>query len=189
VTRILAVDEDAATRSQLGTLLDPTHILTLAEDLASGLEALAHHVPSCILANAQMPDGLPFELLERARAIDGGIPVIFLATEETLSIAREALRRGAYAYLQKPLDPEAVRLAVEQAVSSHALAQENHRLRAELEAAHEMRHRLIKTVTHDLQNILMGVQGFAQLAQMSDDAAEKDANWRTWWSPPGSCAR
>lgn len=50
------------------------------------------------------------------------------------------------------------------------------RLRNALEEERDFRDRVVKTVTHDLQNLLMGVQGFAQLALLCEEPHEKDRN-------------
>jgi two-component system NtrC family response regulator len=96
---------------------------------AEGLEALQREKPDVVLCDLKMPvmDGMAF-LAEKARLGDE-TPVIVVTAFGTIENAVEAMKAGAFDYVTKPVNQEALRLAVSRALEREQLRKENRVLR------------------------------------------------------------
>jgi len=81
-------------------------------------------------------DGL--DVLDRIRAFDDAIPVVIVSGHATVSTAVEATKRGAFDFIEKPLESERVLVTVRNAVDRRRLADENRQLRRAEQLRHEM---------------------------------------------------
>jgi DNA-binding NtrC family response regulator len=79
-------------------------------------------------------DGLG--VLERLRTVDAGIPVVVMTAHATVATAVAALKLGAFDYVEKPFDNDALLAVVARALDHSRLARENRYLRAELASRH-----------------------------------------------------
>ncbi len=101
------------------------------------LSALASDWPGAVISDIRMPgiDGMQF--LQRARAIDPDLPVILVTGHGDVSMAVEAMRAGAYDFIEKPFAIEDLIDTVARALDKRALTIENRRLKNEL-AVHSL---------------------------------------------------
>jgi DNA-binding NtrC family response regulator len=85
-----------------------------------------------LITDLRMPgvDGL--EVLKRLRGHDANLPVILITAHATVQTAIAAMREGAFDYVQKPFDNDALRAVVKRALDHTKLARENRYLRAEV---------------------------------------------------------
>jgi len=97
------------------TFPEPSHRVNVAASGADGLEHVRKHPPDVILLDLRLPDGSGLDVFERIRAIDARIPVIFVTLAKTSDTAIEAMKRGAFDYLNKPLDLKRLRQVVSEA--------------------------------------------------------------------------
>lgn len=134
---IYIVDDDAAMRRSLAYLLDSAGWRTQA--LASGREFLDSydgHVPGCLMLDIMMPlmGGMEVQQILSERAIR--LPIIFLSAHGDLPMAVQAMKRGAFDFLEKPckdhvlLDAvgRAVRQSIKQSLDQQQLAATRERL-------------------------------------------------------------
>ncbi len=122
-SRVLVVDDDPTLRRMLTRLLKRAAYDVV--DVGSGREALAAlGAKRCdvVLSDIHMPDGDGLELLRSVRRVDLDIPVILMSGKPDVATAATALEFGAFRYLTKPLETEAVEKVVRQAARAHALA-------------------------------------------------------------------
>jgi DNA-binding NtrC family response regulator len=94
----------------------PTHRVEVESSGGAGLERVRRDPPDVILLDLHLPDQSGLEVYERIRAIDARIPVIFVTMAKTADTAIEAMKRGAFDYLYKPLDLHRLRGVVEEAI-------------------------------------------------------------------------
>jgi DNA-binding NtrC family response regulator len=89
-----------------------------------------------LLTDLKMPglDGLG--VLERVRGSDADLPVVVMTAHATIATAVAALRLGAFDYVEKPFDNDALLAVVARALDHSRLARENRYLRAELASRH-----------------------------------------------------
>jgi DNA-binding NtrC family response regulator len=102
----------------------------------SALAALAARRFDLLLSDLKMPglDGLG--VLERLRKVDADIPVVVMTAHATVATAVAALKLGAFDYVEKPFDNDALLALVARALDHSRLARENRYLRAELASRH-----------------------------------------------------
>lgn len=96
------------------------------------LERLGPAFPGVLVSDIRMPgmDGL--ELLRGAQKIDDEIPVLLVTGHGDVPLAVEAMRLGAYDFLEKPLDPQRLTEKVARAAELRRLTLENRQMRSEL---------------------------------------------------------
>ncbi|HPF62591.1 MAG: sigma-54-dependent Fis family transcriptional regulator [Gemmatimonadetes bacterium] len=133
-TTILIIDDEANIRRMVGALLKAEGF-TVAEAANgnAGLLAIPEVRPQLILLDLMMPpgpDGLA--TLEKIRATDAEIPVIMMSGKAQLADAVRAVQMGAFQFLEKPLAPESLLVAVRSAETLVRTQAENRALRAQL---------------------------------------------------------
>jgi two-component system nitrogen regulation response regulator GlnG len=82
----------------------PKFDVKIASDGATGLAHVRREPPDVILLDLRLPDRSGLDVYAEIRAIDARIPVIFVTMAKTADTAIEAMKRGAFNYLYKPLD-------------------------------------------------------------------------------------
>lgn len=137
--RILVVDDEDGIRRVLRQLLEyEGHDVCTASGGEEGLQAYPEFEPDVTFLDVKMAhmDGL--EVLARLREQDDDALVVMISGHGTIETAVEATRRGAYDFLEKPLDTDRILVTIRNALQHRGLAQENARLRGEVESRFEI---------------------------------------------------
>jgi len=131
--KVLVVDDEAGIRESLRILLSDICEVVTAADVPTGLEMLELEDPDLVLLDLVMPlqNGLDFlgSMVDRQCTT----PVIVVSATTTVSLAVEAMKRGAKDFLTKPFAPEALRPKVMHYLEHRALESEVKRLRSAVE--------------------------------------------------------
>jgi two-component system, NtrC family, nitrogen regulation response regulator GlnG len=119
------VDDDRSIRWVFEKALTRENILFRAfESARDALSALDAEAPQVIVSDIRMPGGSGLELLQKAKALHPGLPVIIMTAYSDLESAVAAFQGGAYEYLPKPFDVdhavELIRRATEESLSRDA---------------------------------------------------------------------
>ena len=112
------IDDDDDVRDALSALLQTEGMEV--ESYASAEAFLAHPPPppgGCIVTDVQMAKMSGLDLLRRLGEAEGGLPVIVMTGRVQAAMADEAMRSGAYAFIEKPFTPDAIIAAVRRAVA------------------------------------------------------------------------
>ena len=114
--RLLLIDDEPSVRYSFRSVLeaDGLEVVTAATG-AEGVAAARRDAPDVIVLDLQLPDGSGLDVFRRLKEIDARRPVIFITAHGTTETAIEAMKRGAFDYLLKPLDFPKVRELVEKA--------------------------------------------------------------------------
>jgi DNA-binding NtrC family response regulator len=130
---ILIADDEKNTREGLARALQRHYNVLLAEDGRRALELLEQQPVDVVLSDVRMPgmDGLT--LLSRALARQPQPLVILLTAYGTVETAVEAMKRGAYDFLTKPVNLDQLDLKLKQALRSREVEVENRALREQLD--------------------------------------------------------
>jgi DNA-binding NtrC family response regulator len=105
--RILVVDDEAAMRGMLvDSLQAEGHEAQAAAGLGQALALLEAEPFGAVVCDLDLPPHSGFELLEELRGRRPELPVILMSSFGSAQTAREAIARGARAFLSKPFDPE-----------------------------------------------------------------------------------
>src|SRR5829696_2560705 len=140
MSSVLIVDDEPNIRRMVGALLaSEGYEVRDAADGASGLARAAESAPDVVLLDLMMPgeiDGLGALAQLREKAPD--VPVIMMSGKAGLSDAVKATKLGAFNFLEKPLSPEGVLLALASALELRRVRREARSLREDLGLAGEM---------------------------------------------------
>ncbi|HET9797788.1 MAG TPA: sigma-54 dependent transcriptional regulator [Gemmatimonadaceae bacterium] len=137
---ILIVDDEPNIRRMVGALLaSEGYEVRDAADGATGVARAAESEPDAVLLDLMMPgelDGLA--TLARLREATPDVPVIMMSGRAGLADAVKATKLGAFNFLEKPLSPEGVLLALASALELRRVRREARALREDLGLAGEM---------------------------------------------------
>jgi len=146
VRRVLVVDDEENLRLVLRTLLR-RHGYEV-ETAANGDEALTlvdSFGPDVVLTDVRMPKMGGLDLLQTLRAKGNDATVIVMSAYGNMDLAVEAMKVGAYDYVQKPFKPDEVVLALRKAEERESLRRENRALRDEIRKEHRFEDILAKS--------------------------------------------
>lgn len=131
--RVLLVDDEANMRRILGVLLaEDGCTVSEAKGVKEAVGKLESAAFDLVITDQKMPDGDGMAVLTTCRDIDATLPVILLTAHATIELAVHAMRQGAFDFITKPFDPEAVRVAVGRALDHARLLRENRGLKAQV---------------------------------------------------------
>ena len=155
---ILVVDDDNAHRTMLRTLVGGWgYDIVEADDGSTAIEKVQDRPFDLILMDVRMLKVSGLEALERIKAFNPAIPVTIMTAYSSVETAIEALKKGAYDYLTKPLDFDKLRLTIERAMEHTRLKEENRLLKENLGKHFDMQNiigrspamiSLLETVAH-----------------------------------------
>jgi len=130
---ILVVDDDLAHRTMLRTLLASWgYEVSEVDDGSAAVEAVHRQPFDLVLMDIRMIRLSGIEALGEIKDFNPAIPVILMTAYASVETAVEALKKGAYDYLTKPLDFDELKLAIERAMEHSRLREENRLLRESL---------------------------------------------------------
>ena len=132
--RVLVVDDDASMCDMLVSDLGELGFEVKARTAApAALEALVASEFDAVVADLNMPGMSGLELCERIVASHPDVPVIVITAFGSIQTAIAAIRSGAYDFVTKPLEVDALGLALERAIQHRRLSDEVRRLRQAVE--------------------------------------------------------
>jgi DNA-binding NtrC family response regulator len=131
---ILLVDDDERLRVAAAKLLaGEGYRVSRAASGEEALARLAEHPVALVLADLRLPDTDGLHLLQRVRELRPEAEVVVITGHGSVPQAVEAMRRGAYDFIEKPLDASALLKCIAKALEKQRLSTENRRLRRQLE--------------------------------------------------------
>ncbi len=139
MARILVVDDEGPIRDVLRQLFEyDGHEVTLAASGGEALRVLEEGEPDVVFLDVKMPgmDGL--DALARMREDRPGLQVVMISGHGTIETAVEATRRGAFDFLQKPLDTDRLLVTLRNVLDRKGLSESVELLRSEVEANHRI---------------------------------------------------
>jgi two-component system, NtrC family, response regulator AtoC len=161
VRRVLVVDDEENLRVVLRTLLR-RHGYEV-ETAASGDEALGmvdSFGPDVVLTDVRMPKMGGLDLLSTLKAKGNEATVIVMSAYGNMDLALDAMKAGAYDYVQKPFKPDEVVLALRKAEERELLRRENRALRDEIRKEHRFEDILAKSAR--MQEIFRTISKIAE---------------------------
>ncbi len=130
---IAIVDDEQDMRESISQWLTLSGYKTKTYPSAlDALKEIGPDYPGILISDIKMPgmDGITF--LKRLQSIDNQLPVILITGHGDVAMAVEAMRIGAYDFLEKPFDPERMAELAKRAVQTRRLTLDNRTLRREL---------------------------------------------------------
>ncbi|MCK5000753.1 MAG: sigma-54-dependent Fis family transcriptional regulator, partial [Anaerohalosphaera sp.] len=136
---ILVVDDDKIILGSLCEFLRQEDYRPVgAQSFRGALTELRKNTFALVITDVNMPDGDGFELLETIRKNYRQTVVVIVTGYGTIVSAVEAIKKGAYDYLTKPVVDDDLLMAVERGVRQHRLISENRELRSQLEQKYSL---------------------------------------------------
>jgi two-component system nitrogen regulation response regulator NtrX len=137
-SRILVIDDDAAVRDSVRMILEYEKYEVIGA--ASGPEGIAlfeKESPDLVYLDIKMPGMDGFDVLERLKAISE-VPVVMISGHGTGATGADAIRRGAFDFIDKPLETDRILVTARNALERRRITDEVQQLRRAVEARHEM---------------------------------------------------
>jgi len=161
---VLVVDDDRGHRTMLKTLLSGWNYTVSEADDGAGAIEMARETPfDLVLMDIRMITVSGLEALSEIKAHNPAIPIIIMTAYSSVETAVEALKKGAYDYLTKPLDFDVLRLTMERAMDHTHLKEENRLLKESLGER------------FDRQNIIGNSPGMVRLFETIAQVAPSEA--------------
>ncbi len=133
LSRILVVDDEESIREFFEIMLkrEGYEVIT-ASNGREGLERLKSHQVDLVISDIQMPEVSGMEFLAKVKELDSEMVMIMITAFGSTETAVEAMKLGAYDYVQKPFKIEEVKIIIRQALERRSLKMENAQLKKEL---------------------------------------------------------
>jgi len=134
--RILFIDDERPMRDMFERLFqDSDYEILLARNGTEGLEMFSKEKMHLVITDYSMPGLNGMDVLREVRARNPNVPVILITAYATIETAVEAIKEGAYDYMTKPFDPDAIEITVKNALAHKHLVDENIFLKQRLKDA------------------------------------------------------
>ena len=128
--RILIVDDEPNIGLSLQMILEGEgYAVVICRTAAEFRSRLTTIRPDVCLLDVRLPDGNGIDLLRLLRDKDDQIPIIMISGHGTIANAVEAIRAGAFDFLEKPLSRDKVLVVIKNALEQAKLRRENERFR------------------------------------------------------------
>lgn len=123
--RVLIIDDERSIRTALRDILEIENFTVEdAEDGKSGLEMMGKQKFDLVLCDIKMPRMDGIEVLEKILEREDDIPVIMISGHGNVETAVDALKKGAYDFIEKPLDLNRILVSVRNAFDRSTLVEE-----------------------------------------------------------------
>jgi DNA-binding NtrC family response regulator len=163
--RVLAVDDEATMLDWLKTLLEQEgYEVRTAMTGGRGEEIFRAWKPDVVLTDLLLPDVDGVELLKRLKKMQEEAEAIVLTGHGSVPRAVDAIRAGAYSFVEKPIEPDSLIAMLEKAVERKDLRSENQQLRQQLQGPFK------------IGNIVGKSRKIHELLEMVQNVAPSDAN-------------
>ena len=140
MARVCVVDDKELIRESLAeTLSREDHQVTAFADPVEALDAIRGGGFDLVISDLKMPRMDGISLIREMRSSQCETPTIVMTAYATVATAVEAMKLGAFDYIQKPFEADAINLQVDRALQHARLRQENEALRTSLNDLRETR--------------------------------------------------
>ena len=167
--RILVVDDERAIRNSLKEILgDEGYDVDLAEDGAQGIEALGKDHYDVVFCDIKMPVKDGGEVLDYMREEGVDSAVIMITGHGDIETAVEFIKKGAFDFIQKPLDLNRILITVKNAAERTTLVKDNKVLKKKVygqqmvgssAALQQIRDMIAKVAPTDARVLITGANG------------------------------
>ncbi len=137
--KILVIDDERAIRNTLREILEyEKFIVDDASDGSEGVKLIEKNKYDLILSDIKMPKMDGMEVLDRIISITPDTPVVLISGHGNIDTAVEALKKGAYDYIAKPIDMNRLLVTVRNALDKKQLVSETKSLKKKINKTFEM---------------------------------------------------
>ena len=167
---ILIIDDEKSIRKTLSEILGfEGYTIDEAADGEEGLKKFSAKNYDVVLCDIKMPKLDGIEFLEKAKALNGDVPIIMISGHGNIDTAVEAVKKGAYDYISKPPDLNRLLITLRNAIDRTHLTAETKVLKrkvnktiemvGESAAIHKIKHTIDKVAPTDARVLITGENG------------------------------
>lgn len=139
MARILVIDDERSIRSTLKEVIEyENHTVDLAENGIEGLQMVEKNSYDIILCDIKMPEMDGIEVLEKITALNIESQVIMISGHGNIDTAVEAIKKGAFDFVEKPLDLNRLLITIRNALDKSHLMTETRALKRKVSKTYEM---------------------------------------------------
>lgn len=137
--KILVIDDERAIRNTLKDILEyEKYQVELAENAVSALKAVKNNEFDIILCDIKMPETDGLELLPELIDLQPDTPVVMISGHANIDTAVEAIKKGAYDFIEKPLDLNRLLITIRNAMDKSILVNETKTLRKKVSQKYQI---------------------------------------------------
>ncbi|MDX2225676.1 MAG: sigma-54 dependent transcriptional regulator, partial [Verrucomicrobiae bacterium] len=131
---VLIVDDEKHTREGLRRALEPRYDVYVADSLESAINVLESESVDVVLTDLRMQEtDTGFKLLDRAKTLTPSPVCLMMTAFGSVEVAVEAMKRGAYDYLTKPIDIDRLEILIARALRGRSMETEVRTLRKQVD--------------------------------------------------------
>ena len=139
MARILVVDDERSIRNTLKDVLEfEKHQVELAENGRVGYDLATSNVYDVIFSDIKMPEMDGIELLSALKEQEVEAPLVMISGHGNIETAVECLKKGAFDFIEKPIDLNRLLVTVRNALDKSQLTNETKTLRKKIAKRHKM---------------------------------------------------
>lgn len=139
MARVLVIDDEASIRESIDMILSyEGHDVVGAPDGAAGIASLEGADADIVLLDIRMPGRSGLEVLEEIKSRWPDVLVIMISGHGSIETAIDAAKKGAFHFIEKPLDRDRLLLTFRNALQQVELARENRDLAGEIDRRYEI---------------------------------------------------
>lgn len=139
MTKVLVIDDERSIRNSMKDILQfEKYDVVLAENGMEGIVAVKTEKPDVVFCDIKMPKMEGIEVLERIKEFSTDTPVVMISGHGTIDTAIEAIKKGAYDFIEKPLDINRILITIKNATDKNDLIEETKTLKNKVNEKYEM---------------------------------------------------
>ncbi len=139
MSKILVIDDEKAIRNTLKDVLEyEKHEVSLAEDGLKGVELFSENTYDLVLCDIKMQKMDGIEVLQKIMEISTVTPVIMISGHGNIDTAVEAIKKGAFDFLEKPVDLNRLLITIRNATDKSTLITQTQVLKNKVSKMYEI---------------------------------------------------
>ena len=139
MAKILVIDDERSIRNTLKEVLEyENHEIDTAENGAEGIDMFAKGKYELVLCDIKMPNMDGIEALEKLIEMPGNAPIVMISGHGNIDTAVEAIKKGAFDFIEKPLDLNRLLITIRNALERKELVAETQALKRRVNKTYEI---------------------------------------------------
>jgi DNA-binding NtrC family response regulator len=139
MAKILVIDDERSIRNTLKEVLEyENHEIDTAVDGTEGIEMFAKGKYELVLCDIKMPNMDGIEVLEKLIDMPGNAPIVMISGHGNIDTAVEAIKKGAFDFIEKPLDLNRLLITIRNALERKELVTETQVLKRRVNKTYEI---------------------------------------------------
>ena len=139
MAKILVIDDERSIRNTLKEVLEyENHEIDTAVDGPEGIEMFGKNKYEVVLCDIKMPNMDGIEVLEKLIEMPGNAPIVMISGHGNIDTAVEAIKKGAFDYIEKPLDLNRLLITIRNALERKDLVNETQALKRRVSKTYEI---------------------------------------------------